>query len=293
MQLMQLGRERSIAGQVQTGESVTRFWKYPANVPNGQSLVFIHGYRGNHHGLEAIAAALPDFDIYIPDLPGFGKSTPFAGSHSIDAYQNWVGEFISALNLKQNPVLLGHSFGTIVCAAHATNFDDFSHLILVNPVSAPALSGPKGALTGIARTFFSLAGVLPLKAAEAILKSWPMVRGMSIVMTKSRDRKLRAWVHAQHDANFNDFANRQVAIEGYLASVSHNVGDYSAQFKKPTLVIAGALDDITTPSQQKSMVQTIQVDSVLKIHERVGHLTHYEIPAVVAADIRDFLGGIK
>lgn len=289
--LMRVGRERSIAGQVQTGDTVTRYWKYPASQAGAKALVFIHGYRGNHHGLEAIAGALPEFDIYIPDLPGFGKSTPFAGQHSIDEYQGWVGKFIAALKLENKPTLLGHSFGTIVCAAHAAYSDDFSELILVNPVSAPALSGPKAAMTRVAKAFFSLAATLPAKTGESILKSWPMVRGMSIVMTKSRNRTLRAWVHAQHDENFNDFASRKVAIEGYTASISHNVGDYSRDFKKPTLLIAGELDDITTPAQQRTMMQTIPVETVLKMHAGVGHLTHYEIPAMVAADIRDFLGG--
>lgn len=287
--LMRVGRERSIAGEVQTGDTVTRFWRYPANQSGAKVLVFIHGYRGNHHGLEAIAGALPEFEIYVPDLPGFGKSTPFAGQHSVDEYQAWVGKFIAALKLEKKPTLLGHSFGTIVCAAHAALTDDFSELVLVNPVSAPALSGPKAALTRLAKGFFNVAAALPAKAGESILKSWPMVRGMSIVMTKSRDRELRSWVHAQHDENFNDFASRKVAIEGYLASISNNVGDYARDFKKPTLLIAGELDDITSPEQQRAVMQAIPVEAQLKMHGGVGHLTHYEIPAIVAADIRDFL----
>lgn len=289
--LMLMGRERSIAAEVQTGETVTRYWRYPASRANARCLVFIHGYRGNHHGLEAIAGALPDFEIYIPDLPGFGASSPFALRHDIENYQTWVGQFITALNLGEPPVLLGHSFGTIVCAAHAAQANDIENLILVNPVSAPALEGPKGALTKIARAFFHLAAKLPIKTGLALLKSWPMVRGMSIVMTKSRDAKLRAFVHAQHDANFNDFASRQVAIEGYLASISHHVGEYADKFSVPTLIIAGELDDITSPAQQRSMKAKISVPSKLVMHEKVGHLTHYEIPEAVAEDIRAFLGG--
>jgi pimeloyl-ACP methyl ester carboxylesterase len=161
--------------------------------------------------------------------------------------------------------------------------------VLENPVSAPALKGPNAPITKIAQTFFALAGSLPLKQGEWLLKSWPMVRGMSIIMTKSWHRPLRAWVHAQHDANFNDFASRRVAIEGYTASISHNVSDYAAEFKNPTLLIIGDKDDITSPKQQFAMAKKIPVPHVISQHMSVGHLTHYEIPNEVADDIRQFV----
>jgi pimeloyl-ACP methyl ester carboxylesterase len=162
--------------------------------------------------------------------------------------------------------------------------------VLINPVSAPALEGPKAALTELVKLMFWLSGALPLKAGLGMLKSWPMVRGMSIVMTKSHQRELRRWVHAQHDANFNDFANRRVAIEGYNASIAHNVGEYAPNFKVPTTLIIGAKDDITSVKQQEAMAATIPVDWTLTNLQGVGHLTHYEKPAQVALAIRVDLG---
>jgi pimeloyl-ACP methyl ester carboxylesterase len=108
-------------------------------------------------------------------------------------------------------------------------------------------------------------------------------------MTKSWNRELRKWVHAQHDANFNDFANRRVAIEGYRASISHNVGDYADRFKVPTLLIIGSRDDITSPKQQFQMASKIQTPHAISQHMGVGHLTHYETPSEVADDIRHFV----
>jgi pimeloyl-ACP methyl ester carboxylesterase len=31
----------------------------------------IHGFRGDHHGLQLFADALPEYRVIIPDLPGF------------------------------------------------------------------------------------------------------------------------------------------------------------------------------------------------------------------------------
>jgi len=281
---------RSEAREAIVADTATRYWFYPASDSASKTLIFIHGYRGNHHGLEAIAGALPDFNIVIPDLPGFGASAPFAGQHSVDSYVNWLNAFISHVNreqkIKTKPVLVGHSFGSIISAACAAQSKAISHLVLINPVSAPALEGPKAAMTQLVKLMFWLSGALPLKAGLGMLKSWPMVRGMSIVMTKSLNPKLRKWVHAQHDANFNDFANRTVAIEGYNASISHNVGEYAPQFSVPTTLIIGAKDDITSVKQQEAMAATIPVNWSLTTLRGVGHLTHYEKPFEVAAAIR-------
>ena len=268
----------------------TVYWFYPAASSKSLgSIVFIHGYRGNHHGLEAIAGAITSFDIYIPDLPGFGESTPFAETHSIDRYAKWVHDFLTSLKLKKKPHLLGHSFGSIVVSAYAAQYQDIASLILENPVAAPALSGPRAAATKLARVFFWLAGVMPENLGTAILKSWLMVRGMSVVMTKSRVSELRRWVHKQHDDNFNDFANRQVALEAYQASISSCVGDYAAKFKSPTLMMIGERDDITTVKQQRRLFGNLPVQiKQLKQHPKVGHLTHYEIPTQIANDIESW-----
>lgn len=282
---------RGLRKSVTAAGSQTYYWAYPSDTANSKSMVFIHGYRGNHRGLEAIAGGLTDFDIYIPDLPGFGSSEVLPSELSVENYAAWLSEFIEALKLPSKPVLVGHSFGTIICAKFASEHaEEFSNLVLVNPVSAPALQGPQAFLTKIAMSFFWLAARLPGALAEALLKSWPMVRGMSIVMTKSRDKTLRLWVHRQHDENFNDFAELRVAIEGYHASISNCVGDFVAEFKNPTLFIAGSKDDITSVEQQRAVFSQVAArNSKLAVIEKVGHLTHYEAPGQVAALIRGFV----
>jgi pimeloyl-ACP methyl ester carboxylesterase len=148
-------------------------------------------------------------------------------------------------------------------------------------------------MTQLVRLMFWLSGSLPLKRGLAMLKSWPMVRGMSIVMTKSWNRDLRRWVHAQHDANFNDFANRRVAVEGYNASISHNVGEYAPKFNVPTTLVIGAKDDITSVKQQETMAATIPAPWTLTNLRGVGHLTHYELPFEVASAIRADLENVQ
>jgi pimeloyl-ACP methyl ester carboxylesterase len=285
-------RARAERRELMVGEAKTAYWFYPAEfgAASNLALIMIHGYRGNHHGLEAIAAALPNVDIYIPDLPGFGESSPSKTGHGIDDYAEWLSGFIFGLNLKREPHLLGHSFGSIIVSAFASRFSGIKSLILENPVSAPALSGPRALATAATKSFFWLAGALPESLGLKMLKGKPMVRGMSVVMTKSRDRELRKWIHAQHDNNFSDFASRAVALDGYSASISNCVADFSANFKLPVLMLIGELDDITTVKQQRALFSSIgQSNSKLVEFKRVGHLTHYEIPEEIAKSVEEWL----
>ena len=291
-ELAQFARSRAERREVVVGNGKTAFWFYPAanGSSKAKSLVMIHGYRGNHHGLEAIAGAITDMDVYIPDLPGFGQSEPLTSEHTIEHYADWLDGFLQALKLKQKPHLLGHSFGSIVVSKYAAEHDGIATLILENPVAAPALKGPKALTTAVTKAFFWLAGALPNSIGSSILKSWPMVRGMSIIMTKSREAELRRWVHRQHDDNFNDFANRRVALEGYNASISNCVGDFAPQFKVAVLMLVGERDDITTVAQQKKLFNLLPSEGCeYRQFAGVGHLTHYEIPSKIAGEIEHWV----
>lgn len=292
-QLAEIASSRAIEKTVSVSGTQTAYWVYPSSSPDAPDIILIHGYRGNHRGLEAIAGALDDFNVYIPDLPGFGKSEAFEHNHSIQNYSQWLSAFIDALSLPRKPILLGHSFGSIICAAFAASSKQIQMLVLENPVSAPALDGEKVVASKFAKKFFDLIGSVPPAVANWLLKSWPMVRGMSMVMTKSRDFELRRWIHKQHDENFSDFASTRVALEGYAASISDNVSNYAGMFQVPTLIIIGDRDEITSTKHQQQMADSIVVRKHLSLHKGIGHLTHYESPALVADDIRSFVAENK
>lgn len=287
-------RARAIRREFVIDNREVAFWFYPALKPTNESIILIHGYRGNHHGLEAIAGALVDFDLCIPDLPGFGKSATLNASHGIEEYADWLNHFIEALSLAHKPHLLGHSFGSIVVSAYAARYNGIESLILENPVSSPALSGPRALVSAATNAFFDLTKKVPETVGTRLLKSWPLVRGMSVVMAKTRNRDLRRWIHAQHDANFSDFASRRVALEGYKASISNCVADFSSKFSVPVLMLVGELDDITSLSQQRELFDSLEVSaSQLVEFSSVGHLTHYEIPEMIAESVREWVSELN
>ena len=272
--------------EVEAGGTTTAYWVYgPADAQT--TVVAVHGFRGEHHGLEPVVAHLPEVRFISPDLPGFGETLPIAGSpHDIDAYAAWLRDFVAAV--APGAVILGHSFGSIVVAAAVAGGLETPRVILVNPIGAPALEGPRGILTRLAIFYYWAGARLPKRSGEALLRNGAVVRAMSVSMAKTRDAELRRFIHDQHNTYFSRFADRDQLHDAFLASVSHDVRAYAPNIAQPTLLVAAVRDDIT-PIEAERRLATMFPDATLVEIPDVGHLIHYETPAAAADAIRRFL----
>ena len=263
------------------------YFEYPSTGNSDKTIVMIHGYRGNHRGLQAIAAGLTKYRVIIPDLPGFGESQPLKATHSIQAYSDWLHKFLGALDLENKAHLMGHSFGSLVVGFYATQHSPRS-VSLVNPVSSPALEGQRAALTNLTKLYYSLASALPKAIGQWLLRTKIAVMVMSVVMAKTDQRDLRRWIHNQHLSNFSDFATVEVAKEGYEASISTDLSKLASSIAAPVLVVAATLDDITDIDSQRR-VSKLYSNSTYQEIQGVGHLVHYEAPDQAARFIAEFL----
>ncbi len=264
----------------------TAYWVYGRDsAPT--TLLAVHGFRGDHHGLEPVVAHLGDVRVVSPDLPGFGESGPLPGrAHDLDAYVQWLRAF--SAQVAPGAVVLGHSFGSIVAAAAVADGLATTRLVLVNPIGAPALEGPRGVFTRLAVLYYRAGAALPRRIGEALLRSPLIVRVMSLAMVKTRDRALRAFVHDQHDTYFASFADRDVLSEAFVTSVSHDVRASAPRIRQRTLLIAAELDDIT-PIEAERELHRLFPDADLVEIAAVGHLIHYETPRPAAEAITRFL----
>lgn len=262
------------------------YWTYhKASLP---VIIMIHGFRGTHHGLDLIAKKLPDFHIIVPDLPGFGEATVMS-KHDLEHYVTWLHDFISHLRLDTPPILLGHSFGSIVTAAYAAKYpQSIVKLVLVNPIGAPALDGARALLTKLTLLYYWTGRTLPSTIGKKWLSAKPIVAIVTISMAKTKDRTLRHYIHDQHFRYFSRFHDTKTLSESFTTSVSHNIRQSAADISVPTLLIAGEKDDITPLHKQKELVDMFP-NARLHIIKKVGHLTHYETPDEVADAIKDFI----
>jgi pimeloyl-ACP methyl ester carboxylesterase len=273
--------------EVEVLDSTTAYWVYGPEGDDIPTVVAVHGFRGEHHGLEPVIAYLPGVRVISPDLPGFGETAPIPGrEHDLSLYAGWLTEF--ARTVAPGAVVLGHSFGSIVASAAVAGGLTTPRLILINPIGAPALEGPKGVLTRLAVLYYALGARLPERLGTLLLRSPLVVRIMSIAMAKTKDRALRRFIHDQHDTYFSRFADRDVLHDAFVTSASHDVRAFAGVIDVPTLLIAAQRDDIT-PIEAERRLATMFPDAELVEIADVGHLIHYETPAVAAGAIRRFL----
>ena len=278
------------------GGVATAWWNYGPKAGH-IDIVMVHGFRGDHHGLEPFVAALgADLRIIIPDLPGFGDSGELSPRHGdsprIDGYAQWLHDFLASIGADSDTVVLGHSFGSIVVSAAFALGLTQRRCVLVNPIAANALTGPRGILTRLAVWYYQISAALPERLGQGLLRNRAIVRIMSSTMAKTPDRQLRRWIHGQHDAFFSSFSSRDSVLFAFQASVQHDVSEFASSLPPGTLLIAAERDDITALPQQRALAESIPA-STLCVVPQVGHLVHYEAPDVAAKAITTFLDETK
>ena len=90
----------------------------------------VHGFRGDHHGMDLIAGSITDREVIVPDLPGFGLTDPLDSGSSLSAFVDHLVALRAEIGRQRGvtPILVGHSFGSILvshlAASHRDTIDE-------------------------------------------------------------------------------------------------------------------------------------------------------------------------
>lgn len=309
---------------------MTRYWQYGKGMNGGTfpegsyPVLLVHGFRGDHHGLEIIANYLlkliPNVSIISPDLPGFGRSADLPensrdenaqGADNINAYVAWLNNFVERTNPAREDAqplplhLVGHSFGSIVTSAFAAAHpNSLALLSLINPISEPALEGSQRVASRLASLYYRAGAALPEKIGYPLLRSQLITRASSEVMMRTKDKAMRRFINGQHAAYFGSFGSRRGVLSAYEASITHTAAEYAAAIRVPVQMLVAEDDDLGTPETARAMYATLTSRDLpasrnrpasssgarerLDMIPEVGHLIHYETPRRAAELIADF-----
>lgn len=121
------GIMQSLTVPVDGGELAVTRWP-----GDGPPVIALHGITANSLAFTAVAEALPDADLYAPDLRGRAGSAALPGPYGLTAHVRDTLALLDHLG-QQQTVLLGHSMGAFVAAlAAARHPKRFPHVVLVD-----------------------------------------------------------------------------------------------------------------------------------------------------------------
>ncbi|WBB81692.1 alpha/beta fold hydrolase [Micromonospora sp. WMMD882] len=217
-------------------------------------VVLVHGLAVSHRYLTPLAVALAaTHPVFVPDLPGFGLSSPPAAAYDATRHAAHLAAWLDAYRL-ESVCLVGHSFGAEVAAALAVRRPEtVAALALAGPTSDPAARSRRGQF------------------------------GRFLVDTL-REAKLQAPVLLR---DILDAGPRRVH-----ATLSHSVRNPVetdlVRISAPTLVVTGSRDPIAPPAWRDTVGRLVPTARVVAV-PGAAHNVATTAPAQVADAVSAFL----
>lgn len=259
----------------------------------GQPLVLLHGFTLGHGTLTygpSIEPLAQHFDVIVPDLPGYGSSTPLPESYSTEAYITFLEHFLDTLGLEQIALVGFSKGGGISLGFSLQHSERVSKLALV---SSYALSGavhvpllPYLALRtpGLAhvvwRSLRGIRGLLPLYLKNLVFGdpnhvTDELVKEIREPLSKAgSERAFMTWLRGEM---------------GPL-QLKTNYADRLTELHVPTLLLHGTQDLVVPVGRARRAARRIpNVD--LELLRGCGHWVPREAPERFVAALCTFLSG--
>lgn len=242
------------------------------------TLVLLHGFPHDRSlwagQADAAAEAFRDTRILIPDLPGFGRSSPLPAA-GMDAYADVLEPMLDAAGVEQ-AVIGGLSMGGYIAFAcwrrHAARVRALVLMDTKAPADTDAAREKRRELIATVQrdgVGAVVAGMIPSQLGATTRMEQPaLVERVEVMLRRAPASGVTAAAQALMD---------RVDSTPTLDTIT-----------VPTLVLVGAEDTLTPVSDAIAMSAAIPGSRLVTI-AGAGHLAPLEQPAVVNAAIAEFL----
>ncbi len=236
-----------------------------------KKIVVLHGWGSRALNWKSTKTLLEQkgFEVFIPDLPGFGEHPGLDRAWSITDYIEWVKKWSEEQSLV-NFCLVGHSFGGGIAAVFAAKYPEkIIKLILV----APAIRRRK--------TIKKYLFLLISKIGKAIFSFSPLSYFYPLF------QKILYKIIGVSDYLAATLRS-PMAKETFQKIISEDLSSHLSHISTPTLLIWGD-KDMATPLSDAYFIKGKLQNADLKIIQGVRHRLNVECPEKLAEIISGFL----
>ena len=240
-------------------------------------VVFLHGWIKDckkYSPLYNYFLEEQKYSVFIPDMPGFGKSAEPKDVWNLDNYVELVDKFIEKVcwqkpkEGEQKIIIIAHSFGGRITIKYSVNYPE-----KVDRIILTGAAGIKHRLTIKQKILFIIAKV------GKILFSLP---GISRLQKSAQKILYRA-------SGVKDYYQASPKMKDIMKNVlEEDLTSYLEKIKPATLLVWGKLDKTTLLSDGKTMNQKIK-NSKLIIIDDANHSLPYQKPKEFTKSIFEFL----
>jgi pimeloyl-ACP methyl ester carboxylesterase len=226
------------------------------------NLIFLHGWGGSWQSWHPILERLKsDFNLYAPDLPGFGQE-PISKPYFLDDYVNFVTDFIKKNKIK-NPILIGHSFGGAITSKIAIDKKiSLSKIILVDSASI--------------RHPYSTSQKNKFKIISFFKKIFPFTQSFYYKLTKKLD------------SDYASLKDNPILQKTFQNIIQHDLTNQLSTIKTPTLIIWGE-NDTDTPLTDGQKIHKLIPKSEFINYPKTSHFAYLEEQEKFTNDIKKFI----
>lgn len=262
---------------------------------DGPPLVLLHGNGVTHSDFDTSGLTghlARHHTLYIFDRPGFGYSDrPRTTIWTPKAQAELLYKALEQLGVER-PVVLGHSWGTMVAVAMGLAHPEYVRgLVLLSGyyypsvrLDAPLMSAPAIPVIGdlMRYTLSPLLGRL----------MWPMIVKHMFGPAPVPDsfRELPVWMMLRPSQLRAGAAESALMIPSALMLKKHY-----PELSMPVAIIAGSGDRVVDPSDNSAKLHNDVLHSTLTLEPGVGHMVHYTHPEVIVrmVDAMDLPGPVR
>lgn len=233
----------------------------------GAPLVLLHGYPLDHHIWDVMAPLLEnDFDLILPDLRGFGKSTTVDTPYTLDDFASDIAGLLDHLGIKKSAIA-GHSMGGYIALAFANRYPE--RVSGLGMVASQALADSHEKK----RDRYAAAAEIAEKGTRA------MVETMAAKLTPSEpiQETVKELMQGQNPAAF---IGALKAMAGRIDATS-----LLATFKFPVVLIHGDADDLISIERAREIKNILPGAHFVEL-KGAGHLPMMEFPKETAVALK-------